>query len=259
MHHAEAPINIQLRGCIPIYFGVSGPAIEEVGPRGVIVVHKTGDGKVREGNETEDLLRNRVDTGRGNNLSRNFCLAAAVRVTGEWIKDAARGSREVTVAHGLRRDRNSAVRQAPVESPLIVAEEEKLVLLYRATQGPAELVVHQFRLALVGRQEETAGPESVVRMIFKSRTMKVVRAALDLHIDCAPAGQTLLGIETVGDNIHRLDGFHRWHVSGNVRKPNVVAAGAINTYVVGAGAGSVHIVPKGPRRVRGHRVLVGRH
>src|SRR5215510_9287813 len=107
MHHAEAFINIQFRGCISIYFGVSGLAIEEVGFRSVIVVHKTGDGKVREGNETEDLLRNRVDTGRGNNFSRNFCLAVAVRVTGEWIKDVAWGSCEITVAHGLRRDRNS--------------------------------------------------------------------------------------------------------------------------------------------------------
>src|SRR5205823_3305936 len=89
MHHAEPPIDVQLRGCIPVDFGISGAAVEEIRPGGVIVVHKAGDGKVRERDETEYFLCNRIDTGRGNHLVREFCLATAVWVPCEWIEDTA--------------------------------------------------------------------------------------------------------------------------------------------------------------------------
>src|SRR2546429_376417 len=89
--------------------------------------------------------------------------------------------------------------------------------------------------------------------------MEIVGAALDLHIYCAAAGQSLLRIEAVRDDVNSLDGFHRRYVSGDVRKPNVVAAGAIDTHVVGARAGSVYVVAQCPRGVRRHRVLIGWH
>src|SRR2546430_12298550 len=74
MHHAEPPIDVQLRGCIPVDFGISGAAVEEIRPGGVIVVHKAGDGKVRERDETEYFLCNRIDTGRGITLFVNSVL-----------------------------------------------------------------------------------------------------------------------------------------------------------------------------------------
>src|SRR5437764_14724645 len=53
MHHAEPPIDVQLRGCIPVDFGISGAAVEEIRAGGVIVVYRSGDGNVRVRWETE--------------------------------------------------------------------------------------------------------------------------------------------------------------------------------------------------------------
>src|SRR5436853_6921822 len=60
MQHADPPIDVQLRGCIPVAFGISGAAVEEIRPGGVIVGHKAGDGKVRGRDEIEYLLRTAI-------------------------------------------------------------------------------------------------------------------------------------------------------------------------------------------------------
>ncbi len=72
----------------------------------------------------------------------------------------------------------------------------------------------------------------LVAVVFKRRPVYLVGAALDLHVDGGAAGQALLGVETVGYDVHFLDRLQRRNVRHHVRQLDVRSAYSVDTRVV---------------------------
>ena len=94
-------------------------------------------GGVRLGDQRQQPARDRADA-----LLRNLVVleprpAVAVDVAGERIVDAVRHRAEIAIAHRHRRNRRAHDVAAVVERPLVVAEEEQLVLDDRSAQREA--------------------------------------------------------------------------------------------------------------------------
>ena len=88
--------------------------------------------------------------------------------------------------------------------------------------------------------------------------MEVVRAALDLHVDRGSAGEPLLRVEAVGDDVDGLERFERRDVGGHVRQPDVRRAHAVDADVVRAAGRAIHVEHQRARRIRRDRVRFGR-
>ena len=99
--------------------------------------------------------------------------------------------------------------------------------------------------------------EATVRVVTPADAVKVVPARLDAHIDRRAAREPLLGIESVGDDVHLLYGFGRRNVGRIARQPRVNDARAINLRVVLQTRDAVDVERHGPLRVTSSGVILG--
>ncbi len=115
---------------------------------------------------------------------------------------------EVAGAHLHRRHgrhEGEALRQLEA---LVVAEEERLVLLQRTADAAAELILIERRLRPGGR-EEVAGVEPIVPVELETRSVEVVRPGLGDDVDDATRGAADFGGVHVGLDFHLRDRVDR--------------------------------------------------
>src|SRR6185369_13847218 len=162
------------------------------------------------------------------------------------------GDGEVHIAVGVRtqaRRRHTRSRAGCVTlcRALEIGEKEKFVFAAPdrwstltemrqddwTTDGITELGQNVFRiLHLVRRLKKASRPEAAVCIVTPAGAVKVVSATLDTDVDRRPAGEALLSVERVRDDVHFLYGFGRRHVNRIGRQPRVDDAGAVDLRVV---------------------------
>ena len=76
------------------------------------------------------------------------------------------------------------------------------------------------------RLEKLAGVE------LMGAAMKVVRAGLDLHIDCGATSRALLGVKRISSDVDRFNGVRGRNISNVRRQPRIPILCAIKPRVV---------------------------
>ena len=74
---------------------------------------------------------------------------------------------------------------------------------------------------MVRGHEERPGLKRIGGIVFEERSVGLMGAALGLRGDVSAAGEPAVGIETVGGDIHRLDGFERRIQGCDIRQPHI--------------------------------------
>src|SRR5690606_24487909 len=138
-----------------------------------------------------------------------------------------------------RREREGGAAVVALEPALPAREEEELIALDGSADGAAELVGNVLGLVLARRPEIIARLQVMIIVEFEERTVELIGAALELHVDDRASGHPLLGVEAVGGDIHRLDGFQVRHHGALPHGPDVHVAGAIEISGYGGAAGAV--------------------
>ena len=187
-------------------------------------------------NERKNLFDDRADAVRANNIldavaadDRAPCAVGSAR---QWIVYVDVQASEIAGANQSVRDSYKQAVVLSVFGALIAGEEEELVLNDRAAQSSTILVLDELALRVLWWAEIVSGLQVLIGVIFKCSTVKIIRSALDLHIDGRAAGESLFGIEAVSHNVDCLNGFQRRDVSSDVRQPDVGRSDSINTSVV---------------------------
>src|SRR5690606_4542496 len=103
---------------------------------------------------------------------------------------------------------------------------------YRPSKGPAKLIHDVFRISFSFRMEEGRRHQFVVAVIGESRTVKLIRAAFDLHVHGRSSGETLFCVEAVGHNVNRFDRFKGGDVGGDMWQPDIEPTGPVDANIV---------------------------
>ena len=148
------------------------------------------------------LLRNRIEPVGGNDVVREG--HARARILDHFVEPA-----EVPSELRGGRYHSGAEKALPDAGPVVVAEEEHLVLDDGAAGGYAELVAPQRGDRLARGQKEVAGVELVVAQKFPRRAVKLVGAGLGDDIDDRAAARAELGRVLADLNTELLDRIHR--------------------------------------------------
>ena len=98
----------------------------------------------------------------------------------------------------------------------------------------------------------------LVREIFEPRSVNGIRSAARLHVDGRPAGEPLLRVKAVGDDVDFLNRLEGRDVGDDVRQLNVRGADAVNPRVVLIVARAVDREFQRSRRVARDRMRIGR-
>ena len=149
-----------------------------------------------------------------------------------------------------------------IARPFVTRKIKDLVLFDRPADGAAVLVVDQLRFVagIQGGIVEHHGPrlQVLVGVIFKRRSMHLVRSALGLDVDGGATRQALLGVETVRDNVDLLDRFEGRDVGDHMRELDMRGTDAVDARVVLVVACSIDRELQRPRRVGRDRVRIRR-
>ena len=89
---------------------------------------------------------------------------------------------------------------------LEISEEEQFVLHNGAAHGVAELGQQVFRILRRGL-EKVSRLQPAVGVVHPAGPMEIVCPGLNDDVDGGAAGQPLLGVESISDDIHRLNAF----------------------------------------------------
>ena len=229
--------------------------------------------------EARDLLRDRVHPGRRNDVEAvrvrgsvaerivrvtrqhpELRAARAVGIARQGIVDRSWRQGEVALQHRHRRHRHGPVDGPVVSGGLVADEEEGLVLRDGTSDGAAELVVARLRL-VAGVQGDVAKPhrprlQVLVGVMLERRSVDGVGSTPGLQIDGRPAGEALLRVHAVGDDVDLLDRLESRDVGDHVRKLDVGGADAVDAGIVLIVARPVDRELERPRRVGGDRVRV---
>ena len=122
---------------------------------------------------------------------------------------------------------------------LVVHEEERLVLLDRTAQGPAELLEVEGRLLGARVLEVAAGVERLVAKEVEGAAAHRVGSGLEGRVDDGPAGASELGRVVAGLDLELLDGVHV-RVERGLAAVVAVVVDAVKEVVVLAPARPVH-------------------
>ena len=213
-----------------------------------------GVGQVGHRQERQQPARGLVEAVLRDLVVRKRGAAAAVVVAREGIVDGQRRHAEIAAPHRFGRHRQRPVQVLAVARALVAREIEEAVAHDRAAERSAELVVFPIAFRRAGRREVAARAEPLVGVVLERRTVQRVGPALDLRVDRRAAGQTLLRVEAVGDDVDRFERFQRRNVGGDVRQPDVGRADAVDADVVRAAARAVHVEDERARGIGRHRV-----
>ena len=262
VEHAVAAEEIQLLGRVPVHLGVQRVPVEDERRRHEVVVGlrhgAIGVGQVGQRQEREQLARGPVEAVLGDLVVRKRGAAGAGVVAREGIVDGQRRHAEIATPHRFGRHRQRPVQVLAVARPLVAREIEEAVAHHRAAERSAELVVFPIALRRAGRREVAARAQPLVGVVLERRAVQRVGPALDLRVDRRAAGQTLLGVEAVGDDVDRFERFERRNVGGDVRQPDVGRADAVDADVVRAAARAVDVEHQRARGIGRHRVRLRR-
>ena len=190
---------------------------------------------------------------------REWCPVALVANSGRHRIENRQGrTGEVSGAHRHRRHLDELRDVGILGSALVAEEVEGLVLLDRAADRAACLVVDELGLGVVAIAEVWIGLHVLVVVVPEARAVHFVGAALDLQVDGGTASQALLGVKRAGDDVDDLDRLQRRVDARHVGQIGVVARRSVDADVVGLVGSAIDRVAHSAGRVRGHRVSVGR-
>ncbi len=171
-------------------------------PQELVVVLPEGGGKVGSGEQGEDLPGQGADPARGDHVAREGEPPRPIGVAGGGVVDLGRGLAEVSVAEVHGRDVVEVHLSQVVSRPLVVREEEELVLDDGPPQGRPELLV---ACGSLGPGEVVLGQGTVAVAEEESAPLELVGAGLEGHrADRAP-GPAELGVVIARAHAHRLD------------------------------------------------------
>src|SRR5262249_16185655 len=131
--------------------------------------------------------------------ARAIGISGARIVNDLWPRGESERRAEVTVSEIHRRNVRSRYISAAVADPLIIPEEEGLVLNDWPTERESELVVNSVRFA---GSKEIAGGERTDAVVFVNAAMQIVVAGSQRGIDDGPARSPELCLIVAGGDIH---------------------------------------------------------
>ena len=238
--------NGRLRPRVVVDLEVEVVAVELVRAGGEVIVGERRD--VGRRDELDHLPSGRIDALGRNAVVREQLPPGSVRAARRGIVNQRARAGEVAVAERVARNGAERGGALPPRRALPVAEEEQLVLPDRAAKRPAELIQDVLR-DLGADEEVVAGAQRAVGMEPLPAAVELVRPGLDRHAHRRSAGHALLGVEAVGDDVHRFDGVGGRHVGHDVRQPRVADRRAVEPRVVVGSRDAVEVGPQRPLRI----------
>src|SRR5271157_386759 len=205
MKPAEADTKVQLISGVISRLGIDGIAVLFVWTVGEVVAGEQVPGNVRKGREARDLLRNRADARRGNNVAGEGGPSRATSRAGRRIVNSGWVGGLVSRFYGGCRDSVVTRSILPRQVAVVAGEIEKLILLDRAANGSAKIVQDGLGVGRCDRQKEGSRDHAIVEVVFERGPVHLVGAALNLDVHRGPAREALRGIVTVGIHVHHLD------------------------------------------------------
>ena len=221
---AEAQRHLVARGGVVVQLDVEGVRRLLALAARQLVVHlaEGGPGDVRLRDLGEDVLGHGAEAVRGDDVAGERRAARAVGVAGGRVVDLRRGAREVAVPPLGGGDDHAAQLAEVVHRPLVVGEEEELVLDDRAAEGGPELLVLRLGLHRGGRGEGVLGLGRLGVREGEDAALELVGARLHDDRGHRPAGAPELGVEVRRGHVDGVDRLGGGDEDGEEAGPVVV-------------------------------------